>query len=147
MKHPKFKIFCSLSLSSTCFVSLSRFIRAYVTWVYLGLQVERVSHRDNFRTFVQKSENLEKQCLSKAIRYYCELRVLPFVENKTVVFWFLREKLKLVLCMYIQTFIFSLMILTRQWYRGKLDNFLYLSLSYDEMNITRDYRCKPANVV
>ncbi|XP_010677061.2 formyltetrahydrofolate deformylase 1, mitochondrial [Beta vulgaris subsp. vulgaris] len=48
--------------------------------------VERVSHRDNFRTFVQKSENLEKQCLSKAIRYYCELRVLPFVENKTVVF-------------------------------------------------------------
>ncbi|KAK9698807.1 hypothetical protein RND81_08G132400 [Saponaria officinalis] len=48
--------------------------------------VERVSHRDNFRSFVQKSENLEKQCLSKAIKYYCELRVLPFLENKTVVF-------------------------------------------------------------
>ncbi|KAJ8449415.1 hypothetical protein Cgig2_002547 [Carnegiea gigantea] len=36
--------------------------------------VERVSHRDNLQSFVQKSENLEKQCLAKAIKYYCELR-------------------------------------------------------------------------
>ncbi|XP_027916235.1 formyltetrahydrofolate deformylase 1, mitochondrial-like isoform X2 [Vigna unguiculata] len=49
-------------------------------------QVERVSHRDNLQSFVQKSENLEKQCLSKAIRSYCELRVLPYEEKKTVVF-------------------------------------------------------------
>ncbi|GMN31155.1 hypothetical protein TIFTF001_003121 [Ficus carica] len=48
--------------------------------------VERVSHRDNLQSFVQKSENLEKQCLSKAIKSYCELRVLPYQENKTVVF-------------------------------------------------------------
>ncbi|XP_027335539.1 formyltetrahydrofolate deformylase 1, mitochondrial-like isoform X2 [Abrus precatorius] len=48
--------------------------------------VERVSHRDNLQSFVQKSENLEKQCLSKAIRSYCELRVLPYEEKKTVVF-------------------------------------------------------------
>ncbi|XP_059640252.1 formyltetrahydrofolate deformylase 1, mitochondrial-like isoform X2 [Cornus florida] len=48
--------------------------------------VERVSHRDNLQTFVQKSENLEKQCLAKAIKSYCELRVLPYEENKTVVF-------------------------------------------------------------
>ncbi|KAK7251772.1 hypothetical protein RIF29_35278 [Crotalaria pallida] len=47
--------------------------------------VERVSHRDNLLSFVQKSENLEKQCLSKAIRSYCELRVLPYVEKKTVI--------------------------------------------------------------
>lgn len=50
------------------------------------LQVERVSHRDNLKSFVQKSENLEKQCLSKAIRSYCELRVLPYEVKKTVVF-------------------------------------------------------------
>ncbi|EXC02123.1 Formyltetrahydrofolate deformylase [Morus notabilis] len=48
--------------------------------------VERVSHRDNLQSFVLKSENLEKQCLSKAIKSYCELRVLPYQENKTVVF-------------------------------------------------------------
>ncbi|KAK2975002.1 hypothetical protein RJ640_012868 [Escallonia rubra] len=48
--------------------------------------VERVSHRDNLRSFVQKSENLEKQCLTKAIRSYCELRVLPYEDNRTVVF-------------------------------------------------------------
>ncbi|KAF3448314.1 hypothetical protein FNV43_RR09027 [Rhamnella rubrinervis] len=48
--------------------------------------VERVSHRDNLLSFVQKSENLEKQCLAKAIKSYCELRVLPFEKNKTVVF-------------------------------------------------------------
>ncbi|KAK7307777.1 hypothetical protein VNO77_41135 [Canavalia gladiata] len=48
--------------------------------------VERVSHRDNLRSFVQKSENLEKQCLSRAIRSYCELRVLPYEEKNTVVF-------------------------------------------------------------
>lgn len=48
--------------------------------------VERVSHRDNIQSFVRKSENLEKQCLAKAIKSYCELRVLPYEENKTVVF-------------------------------------------------------------
>ncbi|XP_038978094.1 formyltetrahydrofolate deformylase 1, mitochondrial-like isoform X1 [Phoenix dactylifera] len=48
--------------------------------------VERVSHRDNLRSFVQKSENLEKQCLGKAIKSYCELRVLPYELKKTVVF-------------------------------------------------------------
>ncbi|MBA0708248.1 hypothetical protein Golax_020220, partial [Gossypium laxum] len=45
--------------------------------------VERVSHRDNLQSFVQKSENLEKQCLAKALRWYCELRVLPYEENRT----------------------------------------------------------------
>ncbi|XP_030524848.1 formyltetrahydrofolate deformylase 1, mitochondrial-like isoform X2 [Rhodamnia argentea] len=48
--------------------------------------VERVSHRDNLHSFVQKSESLEKQCLLKAIKSYCELRVLPYEKNKTVVF-------------------------------------------------------------
>ncbi|XP_071705837.1 formyltetrahydrofolate deformylase 1, mitochondrial [Rutidosis leptorrhynchoides] len=48
--------------------------------------VERVSHKDNMLSFVQKSENLEKQCLLKAIKSYCELRVLPYEENRTVVF-------------------------------------------------------------
>ncbi|KAL0324554.1 UNVERIFIED_CONTAM: Formyltetrahydrofolate deformylase 1, mitochondrial [Sesamum calycinum] len=44
--------------------------------------VERVSHRDNLRSFVQKSENLEKQCLAKAIKSYCELRVLPYEKTR-----------------------------------------------------------------
>ncbi|RZR82115.1 hypothetical protein BHM03_00008468 [Ensete ventricosum] len=48
--------------------------------------VERVSHRDTLKSFVQKSENLEKQCLTQAIKSYCELRVLPYQVNKTVVF-------------------------------------------------------------
>ncbi|XP_024993688.1 formyltetrahydrofolate deformylase 2, mitochondrial-like isoform X2 [Cynara cardunculus var. scolymus] len=48
--------------------------------------VERVSHKDNLLSFIQKSENLEKQCLLKAIKSYCELRVLPYEENRTVVF-------------------------------------------------------------
>ncbi|GER34725.1 formyltetrahydrofolate deformylase [Striga asiatica] len=48
--------------------------------------VESVSHRDNLLSFVLKSENLEKQCLAKAIKSYCELRVLPYGKNKTVVF-------------------------------------------------------------
>ncbi|URE14295.1 formyltetrahydrofolate deformylase [Musa troglodytarum] len=50
------------------------------------MQVERVSHRDTLQSFVQKSENLEKQCLVQAIKSYCELRVLPYQENKTLVF-------------------------------------------------------------
>jgi formyltetrahydrofolate deformylase len=54
--------------------------------VKFQLQVERVSHRDDLQSFVQKSENLEKQCLSMAIRSYCELRVLPYEEESTVVF-------------------------------------------------------------
>ncbi|KAL5728368.1 formyltetrahydrofolate deformylase [Ranunculus cassubicifolius] len=48
--------------------------------------VERVSHKDNLRSFVHKSENLEKQCLTKAIKSYCELRVLRYEDKKTVVF-------------------------------------------------------------
>ncbi|XVF13406.1 hypothetical protein REPUB_Repub08aG0205100 [Reevesia pubescens] len=48
--------------------------------------VERVSHRDNLQSLVQKSENLERQCLAKAMRSYCELRVLPYEENRTLVF-------------------------------------------------------------
>lgn len=48
--------------------------------------VERVSHKDDLQRFVQKSENIEKQCLSMAIRSYCELRVLPYEEKNTVVF-------------------------------------------------------------
>ncbi|KAK3151465.1 hypothetical protein QOZ80_3AG0246250 [Eleusine coracana subsp. coracana] len=48
--------------------------------------VERVSHRDTLQSFVVKSENLEKQCLAEAIKSYCELRVLPYEQNKTVVF-------------------------------------------------------------
>lgn len=48
--------------------------------------VERVSHRDDLQSFVQKSMDLEKRCLSKAIKSYCELRVLPYEQNKTVVF-------------------------------------------------------------
>ncbi|THG17246.1 hypothetical protein TEA_015002 [Camellia sinensis var. sinensis] len=52
----------------------------------IAINVESVSHRDNLQSFVQKSENLEKQCLTKAIKSYCELRVLPYEENKTVVF-------------------------------------------------------------
>lgn len=53
-----------------------------------SLQVERVSHRDNLTSFVQKSEDLEKKCLMKAIKSYCELRVLPYGTHKTVVFWY-----------------------------------------------------------
>ncbi|XAR70472.1 Formyltetrahydrofolate deformylase [Bertholletia excelsa] len=48
--------------------------------------VERISHKDNLQSFIMKSENLEKQCLANAIKYYCELRVLPFEPNKTVIF-------------------------------------------------------------
>ncbi|KAJ6801588.1 formyltetrahydrofolate deformylase 2, mitochondrial isoform X1 [Iris pallida] len=48
--------------------------------------VERVSHKDTLQSFVQKSENLEKQCLATAIKSYCELRVLPYISNRTVVF-------------------------------------------------------------
>ncbi|KAM7273792.1 hypothetical protein ACFE04_028456 [Oxalis oulophora] len=48
--------------------------------------VERVSHRDTLQSFVQKSENLEKQCLSRAIKSYCELRVLTYEGKKTVLF-------------------------------------------------------------
>ena len=55
-------------------------------FVFAAIQVERVSHRDTLRSFVVKSENLEKQCLAEAIKSYCELRVLPYELNKTVVF-------------------------------------------------------------
>lgn len=48
--------------------------------------VERVSHRDNLQSFVRKSEHLEKQCLAQAVKSYCDLRVLPYGSNKTVVF-------------------------------------------------------------
>lgn len=58
-----------------------------IAWTAYFIQVERVSHRDTLESFVQKSENLEKQCLAQAIRSYCELRVLPYESNRTVVFW------------------------------------------------------------
>ncbi|XP_057855309.1 formyltetrahydrofolate deformylase 2, mitochondrial isoform X5 [Cryptomeria japonica] len=48
--------------------------------------VQRISHRDTLLSFAQKSENLEKQCLAKVIKYYCELRVLRLGDTKTVVF-------------------------------------------------------------
>ncbi|XP_020587303.1 formyltetrahydrofolate deformylase 1, mitochondrial-like [Phalaenopsis equestris] len=47
---------------------------------------ESVSHKDTLQSLVQKSQNLEKQCLRKAIQSYCELRVLPYEGKKTVVF-------------------------------------------------------------
>ncbi|XP_074330597.1 formyltetrahydrofolate deformylase 1, mitochondrial-like [Apium graveolens] len=48
--------------------------------------VDTVSHRDNLLSYVQKSQNIEKQCLAKAIKSYCQLRVLPYEQNRTVVF-------------------------------------------------------------
>ncbi|KAL3699095.1 hypothetical protein R1sor_017117 [Riccia sorocarpa] len=48
--------------------------------------VDRISHRDTLGTFAMKSENLEKQCLAKAIRYYCEQRIVRYSGNKTIVF-------------------------------------------------------------
>ncbi|OAY71570.1 Formyltetrahydrofolate deformylase 2, mitochondrial [Ananas comosus] len=55
--------------------------------------VERVSHRDTLRSFVMKSENLEKQCLAQAMKSYCELRVLPYESNRTVI-KFVNSKLR-----------------------------------------------------
>ncbi|CAL5436969.1 unnamed protein product [Camellia sinensis] len=66
-------------------VSVDTLIEDYLTAEPVN-DVERVSHRDNLQSFIQKSENLEKQCLAMAIKSYCELRVLPYEENKTVVF-------------------------------------------------------------
>lgn len=48
--------------------------------------VERVSHRDGLESFATKSEYLEKACLVKAIKYYCELRIIRYGGKKTVVF-------------------------------------------------------------
>ncbi|KAI5062013.1 hypothetical protein GOP47_0022552 [Adiantum capillus-veneris] len=48
--------------------------------------VERVSHRDTLESFAMKSEYLEKACLVKAIRYYCELRIIRYGGKKTIVF-------------------------------------------------------------
>ncbi|CAN6896756.1 unnamed protein product, partial [Brassica oleracea] len=45
-----------------------------------------VSHRDSLRSFLYKSEDLETKFLTKAIKSYCELQVLPYGTNKTVVF-------------------------------------------------------------
>lgn len=73
---------CRISVTGFAF----NFLMFFDFFLYM-LQVERVSHRDNIQSFVQKSENLEKQCLAKAIKSYCELRVLPNEENRTVVFW------------------------------------------------------------
>ncbi|WVZ09309.1 hypothetical protein V8G54_013839 [Vigna mungo] len=91
-------------VQNTDFLVLARYIRAVDAGVKLigatsylvteGLDtgpiieqmVERVSHRDDLQSFVQKSENLEKQCLTSAIRSYSELRIMPYEENKTVVF-------------------------------------------------------------
>eukprot|EP00250_Pteridium_aquilinum_P012980 c21059_g3_i1 orf=701-1561(+) len=48
--------------------------------------VERVSHRDSLDSFAMKSEYLEKACLVKAIKYYCELRIIRYGGKKTIVF-------------------------------------------------------------
>lgn len=48
--------------------------------------VDRISHRDSLHAFAIRSENLEKQCLAKAIKYYCEHRILRYSTNKTIVF-------------------------------------------------------------
>ncbi|KAL7605020.1 hypothetical protein Lser_V15G17406 [Lactuca serriola] len=39
--------------------------------------VERVSHKDNLLSFIQKSDNLEKQCLMKAIKSYFLYTTVP----------------------------------------------------------------------
>ncbi|MCO5558587.1 hypothetical protein L7F22_012172 [Adiantum nelumboides] len=48
--------------------------------------VERVSHRDALESFAMKSEYLEKACLVKAIKYFCELRIIRYGGKKTIVF-------------------------------------------------------------
>ncbi|CAM6095273.1 unnamed protein product [Calypogeia fissa] len=48
--------------------------------------VDRVSHRDTLHSFALRSENLEKQCLAKAIKYYCEHRIIRYSSNKTIIF-------------------------------------------------------------
>lgn len=48
--------------------------------------VDRVSHRDSLHAFATRSENLEKQCLGNAIKYFCEQRILRYSKNKTIVF-------------------------------------------------------------
>ncbi|KAJ7269448.1 hypothetical protein O6H91_11G009700 [Diphasiastrum complanatum] len=48
--------------------------------------VDRVSHRDSLPMLAMKSENLEKQCLAKAIQYYCEQRILIYSSNRTIIF-------------------------------------------------------------
>lgn len=48
--------------------------------------VERVSHRDLPDSFAMKSEYLEKACLVKAIKYYCELRIIRYGGKKTIIF-------------------------------------------------------------
>ncbi|KAH7438497.1 hypothetical protein KP509_04G017500 [Ceratopteris richardii] len=48
--------------------------------------VDRVSHRDGLESFAMKSQYLEKACLVKAIKYYCELRIIRYDRKKTIVF-------------------------------------------------------------
>ncbi|KAH7276580.1 hypothetical protein KP509_39G012800 [Ceratopteris richardii] len=48
--------------------------------------IERVSHRDSLESFAMKSQYLEKACLVKAIKYYCDLRILHHGQRKTIVF-------------------------------------------------------------
>ncbi|KAM7255984.1 hypothetical protein ACFE04_011725 [Oxalis oulophora] len=76
LQHCYFLIFCNVI---TCNMMSSDYLSLRVS------NVERVSHRDTLHSFVQKSENLEKQCLAKVIKSYCELRLLPY-GKKTVVF-------------------------------------------------------------
>jgi formyltetrahydrofolate deformylase len=47
--------------------------------------VVRVSHRDQLEDLVQKSQDLEKAVLSRAVRWHIDHRILVY-ENKTVVF-------------------------------------------------------------
>jgi len=48
--------------------------------------VDRVSHRDLPAAFAARSETLEKQCLAKAVKQYCEDRIVRYSGNKTIVF-------------------------------------------------------------
>lgn len=49
-------------------------------------QVDRVSHRDTLASLAIKSKLVEQQCLSQAVQYYAEHRILRFSNNKTIVF-------------------------------------------------------------
>lgn len=48
--------------------------------------VERVSHRDSLAAFALKSQSLEKRCLARAVRHFCQHRIVRYSANKTLVF-------------------------------------------------------------
>ncbi|KAH0864484.1 LOW QUALITY PROTEIN: hypothetical protein HID58_081695 [Brassica napus] len=45
-------------------------------------EVESVSHRDSLRSFLYKSEDLEKKFLTKAIKSYCELQAMKISRRR-----------------------------------------------------------------